>query len=250
MIQAFYAAKQGMIAHQRRNDVTANNIANINTSAFKENRADFKNTMYKTIINPAEPESTANLMCGSGIRIGSVSQRFTQGKLTNTGCTTDLAIRGDGFFTVLGKDGTQKYTRNGSFAVSRENDGSYLVTAGGEYVLDTDNNKIELQEGSEFTINETGDIIVGNTVTAKLNIVTFTNKNGLSAVGNSSFAQTAASGQPEASDVSVKQGFVEDSNVDLVKQMTQMIRAQRAFSMAGRALAVTDEMNAAANSMR
>ena len=249
MTQAFYSAKLGIIAQQRRTDLIANNIANVNTSGFKESRMDFKDTLYKTMINPAEPAGNANLICGSGILTGAASRSFAQGALTNTGHAMDLSIKGDGFFAVLGKDGTQKYTRNGCFSASRENDGVYLVTAQGEYVLDTDNNRIKLSEAG-FTVTESGEIMIEDSIAAKLKIVTFVNKDGLMATGGSSFVQTEASGPPVESSAVVKQGYIEGSNVDLVGQLTQVMRSNRAFSVVSRVLSVANEMDAAVNNLR
>lgn len=252
MTQSFYTAKVSIAAQQQRVNTIANNIANISTYAFKGTRVDFKDTLYSEMQNPEEPGSNSNLLCGNGVLIGATTHSFIKGIANNTGNEMDFYIDGDGFFTTIGKDGLNQYTRNGCFAVSNEADANYLVTAQGRYVLDTDLQKIEIPENIDsINVGENGELFAEDGVIfAKLNIAKFTNKDGLSSVGNSGFSATEASGSAISSDAKIKQGYIEASNVDLSLEMTRLLRAQKAFSLAGKALVISDEMVASANNMR
>ena len=250
-MQSYYSAKLGIMAQQQRIDTIANNIANISTDAYKSVRTDFKDALYTEMKNPAEPDGDSNLQRGSGVMMGAAMRSFAQGIPQNTGDALDLYIDGDGFFTISGNDGLPCYTRNGCFAVSNETDGRYLVTAQGDYVLDTAQQKIKLPgNAGDIAVGEHGELSVGDTPVARLNIVTFINKNGLYLAGGGAYSASDASGEGVPSQASIRQGFREASNVDMSLELTRLMRAQRAFSMASRALVISDGMDAAANSMR
>lgn len=249
-MQAFYTAKQGISAHQRNVDIIANNIANIGTCSFKSARTDFKDMLYSQMHNAADPQSNANLKCGTGALTGATTRSFVKGTPKETGVSTDFYIDGDGFFAVQGNDGTA-YTRNGCFTISEEEDGSYLVTSQGRYVLDDDNQRIRITGSVEdLTVNADGELSSGGTVFAKLQLVTFVNKDGLYSADNCTYIASQSSGDIVASQATVKQGFSEESNVDLSLELTKLIRAQRAFSVTAQALVMADQMDAAANNIR
>lgn len=252
MIQAAYTAKQGIAAQQQRVDTIAHNIANISTHGFKSRRVDFKDALYAQLNDPANPQSTLNLQQGHGVLASATSRDFTQGAPMNTGQTLDMFIDGNGFFEVKGSDGITKYTRNGCFQISNEPDGKYLMTPQGYYVLDARNERILIPGNIEdLTVGQDGVMSIGqNTMFAKLSLVEFANQDGLASVGQNLYTQTAASGAPVASDTTIRQGVLEASNVDLALELTSLIRAQRAFSMAGSALSSADNMDALANRLR
>ena len=249
-MQSLNMASLGLRAQQNRVNVIANNIANVNTTGYKCQRVDFQDALYTEILNPADLQQTG-MKQGSGILMGSTNRDYTQGAVMGTGENLDMYIDGDGYFTVQDSNGTRMYTRSGAFAVSAEADGNYLVTANGDYVLDENNAKIKLPDGvNEISVNEDGSLWANEAQFTKLGIVTFTNQNGLSAAGGSCFTETVASGVPIDSDAKVVQGSLESSNVDLTVEMSRLIRAQKAFSMASRVVSVWDEMESTTNNLR
>jgi len=253
MIQSGYTAALGLKTEQARVDAIASNIANIDTIGYKSTKVDFKDALYQALQDPSNPASTQNLQRGSGVILSSTSKVFTQGTPQETGNETDLYIDGKGFFSVQSPDGKNYYTRDGSFSKSVEADGTYLTTAKGDYVLDTSGNKIKLQ-GDSMDVSATGQISAdaNSAPYATLQIVTFPNQQGLTAVSDNLFAQSASSGTAAqaGTDTHVLQNTLEGSNVDLGTELTRLMRAQRAFSLASRALTTADELDNYANSMR
>lgn len=249
-MQSLNMASLGLRAQQNRVNVIANNIANVNTIGYKCQRVDFQDALYTQILNPADLQQEG-MKQGSGVLLGTTNRDYTQGAVLGTGENLDMYIDGDGYFTVRDGSGTLMYTRSGAFAVSAEADGNYLVTANGDYVMDENNARIKVPDGvNEIAVNEDGSLWAGGTQFARLGIVTFTNQNGLSATGSGCFVETVASGAPVDSDAKVVQGSLEASNVDLTTEMSRLIRAQKAFSMASRVVSVWDEMEQTTNSLR
>lgn len=253
MIQSGYTAAQGIKAQQQRIDAIAANVANISTTAYKSTKVDFKDALYVALQDPSEPESTDNLQRGSGVLISSISKVFTQGTYIETDKETDLYLNGEGFFAVQTPEGDTLYTRDGSFSKSIESDGTYLVNAKGYYVLDSNGQKIKLQ-GDSMVVSSNGQISTGEGVAAyaTLQIAVFPNQKGLTQVSDNTYAVSDASGKPTQTDgtTQVQQKALEGSNVDLATELTRLMRAQRAFSLASRALTTADEMDGTANSMR
>lgn len=250
-MQMLYAAKLGLQMQQERVNTIANNISNVNTVGFKGQRVDFKDALYTKLINPADVTSDANLQNGTGVLIAATTRDFSLGAPMNTGNPLDLYINGNGFFTVTNSSGQTMYTRNGCFGISTEMDGRYLVTARGDYVLDTENNRIRIPEiASEISVSPQGVIYADGNVVSSLRIVDFQNKGGLSAQGEGCYIETEVSGEPVASGSDIIQGAIETSNVELATEFTRLIRAQRAFSLAGRAVNMWDQMAGAANNLR
>ncbi|MDD5017605.1 MAG: flagellar hook-basal body protein, partial [Eubacteriales bacterium] len=243
-MQALYSAKLGLLAQQQKVDTIANNIANISTTGFKSRSTSFKDTLYTEIINPADVQSTADLQQGTGVTLSSTYCDYSQGTKVETGEALDFYIEGGGFFTVADSEGNMTYTRCGSFAVSSEEDGPYLVTAQGYYVLDSELNSIKLPDNAEdLSVSENGELYVGDEPSfATLNIVTFVNKDGLSSVGDSCYVATGALGEAIESGAKVYSGYLEASNVDLTVEMANLIQAQRAYSLAGKAITTWNEM--------
>lgn len=250
-MQAVYTAKHGLQAQQQRMDIIASNIANVSTTGYKSQSTGFKDALYTQMIDPADTGSTANLKQGSGVLVSSTHRNFTGGNPNKTDVGLDLLIEGDGFFTVQNGNGEALYTRNGAFAVSREDSGRYLVTGDGYYVLDAEGNRILLPDDlSDMTFGQDGSINFGGGPALSLGIVTFTNKDGLQAAGGSCYAATEASGEAIDSSATVRQGYLESSNVDTSMELTKLIRTRRAYSLAGMVLTTWDEMENATNSIR
>jgi flagellar basal-body rod protein FlgG len=256
-MQSLYTAASGLSSQQKRLDTLASNIANSNTPGYKSTRVDFKDALYNTMENPVLANAAENnLLTGSGVLLDATSLDFAQGVEIETGLPLDFAIEGNGFFQVQKDSGEVVYTRSGSFGTAVIDGASYLVTNQGYFVLDSDGNRIKMPEnGTEFNVSKEGIISTGNGSDAAetigtIGIVSFTNPSGLTAAGDTSFSITEVSGQPEKDTGSILiQGKLESSNVDLAQELTLLIRSQRAYSLASRALTTSDDMMGLANNM-
>ncbi len=241
MIRALYSSASAMAAQQQNLDIISNNIANINTVAYKKTRPAFQDALYSAI-DARRALQPVNLQMGNGVRVAATQRHFSQGSLQQTGRPLDFAIEGEGFFVLLRPDGTLCYTRDGSFQISAEQVGERvvgrLVTPQGEYVLDINGQPMEVYNGQEVPVES-------------FNIVTFANPEGLEAIGHNRFVMTEASGPANnVPQPTVRQGFLELSNVDLAEEMAQLILAQRAYQLSSRVLQSADEMERLANNLR
>jgi flagellar basal-body rod protein FlgG len=252
MLRALWTAASGMTAQQQEIDVISNNIANVNTTGYKTERASFQDLIYQTVKQPGAPTSdtTQNptgFQIGLGTQIAGTYGIFTQGNLIKTDRQLDLAIDGDGFFKVLLPDGTEAYTRDGNFMVDRD---GRIVTADG-YPLSP---QITIPSNAvQISISEDGRVVAllsDNTTTelGRITLVKFINPSGLKRIGSNLYIKTDASGDPiEANPTteglgSIKQGFLEASNVNIVEEMVNLITAQRAYEFNSKAIRAGDEM--------
>ncbi len=252
MMQALRIAATGMHAQQLNVDVLSNNIANLNTSGFKQQQAAFEDLVYLNRIGVGAVTSSAGtlsptgLQIGLGVNTGSVYKIMQQGTLNNTGNDLDIAVSGRGFFKITMPDGSTAYTRDGSFQVNQ--DGA-LVTKEG-YVVDP---AITVPAtATSLTITETGVVSakVDNTVTelGTITLAMFTNEAGLENIGDNKYRATEASGTAtdtnptENGAGSVRQGFLEASNVDAIESITRLITAQRAYELNSKIISTADEM--------
>ncbi len=253
-MRALAIAATGMDAQQTNLEVIANNIANINTTGFKRARAEFTDLLYQTerakgVANRANqavvPEG-ANI--GLGVQTSAVRNLHLQGELTQTGNDLDVALIGKGFFQIQSTDGTTLYTRAGAF---NKNDQGQLVTIDGYEVVPG----ITIPQGStELTISRSGEVtakLPGQTTPTTLGQLTladFVNEAGLQPIGDNLFQETPASGAAvignpdEEGFAYLKQGYLESSNVDPVKEITELISAQRAYEMNSKVITTADEM--------
>ena len=250
-------AATGIHSQQRRLDTIADNVANANTVGFKSGRVEFKDALYTAGFTqgaaPASPQGSQQK--GHGTVVTSINKSFTHGSLLASENPMDFALEGEGYFEVMDSYGGIHYTRAGNFYISTEQDGTYLVTSKGEYVLNDMGERIATPQGSNgIEISEAGEISFRGDETGmrdQLGLYTFTNRSGLSYSGSSNFDVTAASGEKIAAEnVKVRQGVLESSNVDMAVEMTMLIRAQRAFALASRALSTADGMEGIANNMK
>jgi flagellar basal-body rod protein FlgG len=244
----------GMLAQQMNVDVISNNIANMTTAGYKRQRVDFKDLVYQNITRPGAQSSDAGtivpsgLQLGLGVRVGSVYRINEQGPLQSTENPLDMAITGDGFFQVSLPDGSTGYTRSGVFQI---NESGEIVTTQG-YQLDP--SIVVPADTIDLEINETGEVFAfqqGQTTLTNLGqiqLATFINPAGLEARGDNMFLETEASGTPTTGNPGtdnfgeIRQGFVENSNVNVVEEITQLITAQRAYEMNSSVLRTSDEM--------
>ncbi|MBS1799410.1 MAG: flagellar basal-body rod protein FlgG [Acidobacteria bacterium] len=260
MIRALYTAASGMSAQQSNLDTVANNLANSATAGFRRRRLQFEDMIYQNMITPGSPESqqttAAGLQIGLGTRSAATEMVMTQGDFNQTGNNLDLAIQGGGFFQVTRPDGTIAYTRAGNF--HRNNQGT-IVTTEGDTVLPS----ITIpSNATDITISQYGVVsakIPGQTTPAQLGTIqlaTFANPGGLNSVGGNLFEQTQSSGNA-ITDVpggstgmgTLQQGYLENSNVDVVAEFVQMILAQRAYESNSKVVHVADDMYSQINNM-
>ncbi|WP_112664616.1 flagellar basal-body rod protein FlgG [Microvirga flavescens] len=253
-MKALAIAATGMNAQQLNVEVIANNISNVNTTAFKGARAEFTDLLYQAerlqgVPNQAgERPVPEGAMLGLGVRTAAIRNLHRQGSLTNTGNQFDLALNGRGWFQVTGANGETTYTRAGSF--NKDGNGQ-LVTIDG-YSLDPA--IIIPQNTIDVVINESGEVFAkvdGQPLPqnlGQLTIANFANDSGLEPLGNNFYRETPASGQPVvgvAGDPGfgkIHQGYLEASNVDPVKEITNLISAQRAFEMNSKVIQAADDM--------
>lgn len=252
----------GMQAQQTNVDVISNNIANMSTNGFKRQRVEFHDLIYQNKERPGAPAASdgtnvpAGLQLGLGVRTASTYRLHEQGALENTGNNLDMAVSGEGYFQVEQPNGEIAYTRNGTFQVNE--DGELVTTQG-----NTVEPGINIPENATgININEQGQVSVtlpnqvDEQVVGRIELAQFVNPAGLEAVGNTMFKETEASGAPivgnpgEEEFGSIRQGFVESSNVSVVDEMTNMISAQRAYEMNSRVISTTDQMMQTAGQLR
>ena len=262
MIRALFTAATGMIGQQMNMDTIANNLANVNTTGFKKSRVNFQDLLYETV-KPAGTQTTQGntipegIQLGHGVRPASIAKLFTPGNLIQTGNNLDLAIEGDGFFQVELPDGTTAYTRDGSFKMDQE---GTVLTADG-YPL-TPGLTIPATHTS-LTVGSDGTVSVGipgdsaQQTVGTLQMVRFVNPAGLDArLGRNLLLETEASGPPQAGQPGLEglgylsQGFLENSNVQVVEEILQMIIAQRAYEASSKVIQASDEMLQLANNVK
>ncbi|MBE5939378.1 MAG: flagellar basal-body rod protein FlgG [Lachnospiraceae bacterium] len=272
MMRALWTAASGMTSQQTNVDVIANNLANVNTTAYKTETAQFKSLLYQTIqskTTSANGETKpVGAQVGLGVRNSAITSIFRQGTLTQTDKTTDFAISGEGFFTVKDSNGELRYTRDGSFnwALSPYG-GVMLCTQQGYPVLDIDGNEIVIPEEytvSKLSIDGAGNICypdeeTGNPVPLGMTVgvVQFQNAAGLSKESGTMYAETDASGMPVSEyyteDIkrsTLVQGYLEASNVNVADEMVNLIVAQRAYEMNSKAIQTADTMLGQANQLK
>jgi flagellar basal body rod protein FlgG len=231
LINGFYAAKSGAKAFQTSLDITANNIANVNTQGFRAQTSSFTDLIYTNA-------QGANFDVGNGTRVSATPLSESQGGPSPDG-EKSFAIKGEGFFAVKNAQGITAYTRSGDFSVSVEGNASYLVLPGGAYALDKNGQKIAVRSG------DTGAAV------RQAAIYAFPNPEALNALGNGEYGASAASG---AAALDTKSELVESayelSNVDLTTELTHMMLAQRGIQMNLRMIQTADELENEANNLR
>lgn len=254
-------AGTGMLAQQTNVDVISNNIANMNTTAFKKQRAEFQDLLYQQVSRPGsstggDSKVPSGIQIGAGVKTGGVYRINEQGALTQTSNPYDMAIQGQGYFQVTMPDGTTAFTRDGSFQISDQGE---LVTQDGYPVQPG----VVLPQGAlSFSVSKTGLVevtVAGNPQPqqlGQLQLATFMNESGLEAKGGNLFTETAGSGQPTVGSPgdpgigTLTQGFIEASNVNPVSEITALITAQRAYEMNSRVVKTADEMLATTSQLR
>ncbi|WP_026489018.1 flagellar hook-basal body protein [Butyrivibrio sp. XBB1001] len=277
MVRSLWSAATGMNAQQTNVDTISNNLANVNTTGYKAQGAQFKSLLYQelqTVTTTAngDPKPTTSQV-GLGVRTSTINQFFRQGSFLNSDNPAAMAISGDGFFGYLDTDGTtQLYTRNGNFTWALAETGGtdlVLTTAEGNKVLGIDDQEIRVTGNlvaSRITIGGDGKIyypdedgVPQQIQNFQIEMYQFPNREGLERVGSAAWKETAASGavikESTAAGNGIKpseivQGYLEGSNVNVATEMVNLIVAQRAYEMNSTAIQTTDEMMQTANSLK
>lgn len=262
MIRALFTAATGMIGQQMNIDTIANNLANVNTTGFKKSRVNFQDLLYETI-KPAGSETAAGttipegIQVGHGVRPASVAKLYTSGNLIQTGNSLDLVVEGNGFFQIQLPDGTTAYTRDGSFKMNQD---GIIMTADGYPLtpsITVPTNYETLSVGSDGTVSATVPGATATQTLGQIELARFTNPAGLDAkLGRNLLTETQASGAPTTAQPGndgmglIEQGFLENSNVQVVEEILQMIIAQRAYEANSKVIQSSDEMLQTANNVK
>lgn len=253
-MQALHTAATGMAAQELNVQVISNNIANLRTTGFKKQTAAFQDLIYEHVRRVGAQASDQGTILPVGVDIGGgvktvgTPRSMTQGTLSQTGNDLDLAMSGEGFFKILMPDGTYQYTRDGTFQMDNQ---GRVVTAQGNPVQPT----ITIpNNASGITVNEQGQVSVtlpgssSNTILGQIGVTRFINKAGLQPVGSNQFTEMTSSGAPQDGTANsegygkITQGSLEQANVDVVSEMSDLIAAQRAYEMNAKVISAADQM--------
>lgn len=263
-MRSLWTAASGMKAQQFNIDTISHNLANVNTTAFKSNRAEFKDLFYANLkrANIAGGEGRpVNLEVGHGSMPVATRRNFGNGSFIHTEGIYDVGLNGEGFFAVLTPSGDIKYTRDGSFKISLDGGVASLVTAEGYYVLDDGEDPVEFDADlRDISIDEFGNITGrdedGEIVEeGQIGLFRFLNPEGLEADGGNFYSETVSSGEAEFIEederrTQMVQGYLEASNVQVVDEMVKMITAQRAYEINSKSITTSDEMMQIANNLK
>jgi len=253
MNPALWIAKTGLDAQQTRMAVISNNLANANTTGYKRSRAVFEDLLYQNVrqVGAQSSQDTtlpSGLSLGTGVRTVATEKQHTQGNVTNTGNSLDMAIQGRGFFQILLPDGSTGYTRDGSFQIDAQ---GQMVTASGYAVqpgISIPSNAQSVSIGSDGTVSVMTPGAAAATQVGTIQLADFINATGLQAIGHNTFLESGASGSPQIGTPglngigSLEQGFLESSNVNVVEELVNMIETQRAYEMNAKAISTSDQM--------
>ncbi|PNS00991.1 flagellar basal body rod protein FlgG [Petrotoga mexicana DSM 14811] len=252
MLVSLYNAATGMNAEQRKLDIISNNLANVDTTGYKKQRAEFQDLLYSSVKEAGTPTAQGStlptgLYVGHGTRLAATTRIFTLGNIEPTDNSTDIAIMGDGFFQVQMQDGSIAYTRDGSFKLDAN---GRLTTSDGLMVIPNiviPQNAVGINVSPDGIVSVSlGDGTIQNV--GNLTTVRFLNPGGLKPIGNNLYSETPASGNPtegipgQDGFGALQQGYLEKSNVDVVKEMVDMIVAQRAYDINSKTITTADEM--------
>jgi flagellar basal-body rod protein FlgG len=253
MFSSLWIAKTGLDAQQTQMDVISNNLANASTTGFKASRASFQDLMYQNEGQPGaqtteQTQAPSGLLLGTGVKVVGTEKLFTQGAVTQTGNSLDVAVNGNGFIQVSLPDGTVAYTRDGSL---HEDSTGQLVTADGyplvpSITLPANVNSVTI--GTDGTVSATSNGSTAPTQIGVIQLANFVNPAGLQPMGQNLYLETESSGtaqtgQPGVNGMgSLAQGSLESSNTNVVEEMVNMIEAQRTYEMNSKSISAVDDM--------
>lgn len=266
MIRSIWNSRSGMSAQMEKLNAVSNNIANVNTTGYKRIDVNFSNLMQETLNRRGYPvsgnEGNNPSITGTGVKASELQMDNSQGSLIQTGSNTDLAIDGKGMFMVIDSNGNKAYTRGGSFGVDR--DGTIVDSNGNRLVILNQNGENINVEGAgftkeSFTFDERGNLQGDNYVGLRIPIYKTIGDNSMKSIGKNLYSPEVTIDEnglmqeaevTESQDGDILQGFIENSNVDLGKEMSDMIITQRAFQLNSTALKTADEMWQMANNLK
>jgi len=253
MMNALWVAKTGLNAQDHGLSVISNNLANVATTGFKKDRAVFEDLIYQIQRQPGALSSQdsrlpSGLQLGTGVKVAGTQKIFTSGSLQETSQPLDLAINGRGFFQIAMPDGTISYTRDGTFHMDAE---GQVVNASGfllepNITIPDQTNTLTISRDGIASVTLFGE--AEPTEIGQIGVVDFINPAGLQAIGSNLYLETASSGAPQVGVASedgygaLEQGFLENSNVEVVEEMVQMITVQRAYEMNSKVVSSADQM--------
>lgn len=270
MVRSLWTAASGMIAQQTNVDTIANNLANVNTTGYKTEVAEFKTLLYQNLQTKTTTANGENKPVGAqvglGVRNSAINSVFTQGSMLESSSSSSFAIQGEGFFAVRNQDGETCYTRNGNFVWALDGNSITLATTDGHYVLDSNGNKISFSREyatSKIMVTQEGQIAYPDATNnaqvlgVQIGLFQFQNPSGLEKMENSMYAATEASGAAmneatnnQLNKSKLAQGYLEGSNVQVADEMVNLIVAQRAYEMNSKAIQASDDMMSQANNLR
>ncbi len=250
---ALHVARTGLDAQNTKMRVIANNLANVNTTGFKRDRADFETLAYQQIIaaganSDSENKFATGLNLGSGVSLQGTSKINTQGTLNQTGNSLDMAVEGAGYFQVQRPDGSIAYTRAGNFNVTAE--GTVVTSDGLPLIpqITVPEGATSVSVGNDGTVSATLQGESAPSQLGQIELANFMNSAGLQSIGNNLLVETAASGTPQVGIAglegrgAIRSGFLETSNVNIVEELVEMIETQRAYEVNSKMIKATDEM--------
>ena len=253
MMRSLWISKTGMEAQQTQLDTISNNLANVSTNGYKRAHAVFEDLMYQNLrqagANSSEQTTLpTGLQAGLGTRAVATARNFSQGGLQQSSNLLDVAVRGNGFFEIQMPDGTNGYTRDGAFQVNAQ---GQLVTNNGYAVqpgitIPANAQSVTIANDGTVSVTLPGQALPQSV--GQMQLASFINPAGLEPKGGNIYAETAASGTPNAGTPgqnglgSLQQGFVETSNVNVVEELVQMIQTQRAYELNSKAIQTSDQM--------
>ena len=261
MMQSLYTASTGMLGMQTQIDTTANNIANVNTIGFKKSRAEFADLMYSVMeyagtATSDVTKSPTGIEVGLGSRPTAVNKIFSEGSLKQTDNQLDVAITGRGFFKLELPDGTEVYSRNGAFKIDENgtivNSDGYTIIP--QIVVPPDATNISIGTDGTVTVVTPGQTQA--TQIGQIGLTNFINSAGLHSLGDNLYIETDSSGQAVDGVAgqdglgTIRQGFVELSNVELVVELTDLITGQRAYDSNSKVITTSDEMLQTTNNLK
>ncbi|MCL2146289.1 MAG: flagellar basal-body rod protein FlgG [Synergistaceae bacterium] len=265
MMRSLWTAASGMKAQQFNVDVIANNLANVNTVGYKRDRVEFHDLIYETMRRAYVMEDQGrpvNLQVGHGVVPVATTKLFRTGSFERTDNYLDIAIQGDSFYVVRAADGSDLYTRDGSFKLSLTANGMMLTTSDGLPVLDDGGNEIYINvDPARLIVSTNGELAYTNNdgeteyLGYRIQLVKFQNRNGLETVGDNFYVQTSASGEALPDDEYgrqslLRQGYLEMSNVNIADEMVNLIVAQRAYEINSKCITTSDDMLGIANNLK
>jgi flagellar basal-body rod protein FlgG len=253
MDASLWVAKTGLDAQQTRMNVISNNLANVNTTGFKRDRAVFEDLLYQNIRQAggqtgADTQAATGFQLGTGVRVMATEKIVAQGNMQTTENSLDLAIAGDGYFQIAQPDGTIAYTRDGNFNL--DNAGQ-IVTSSGQLLqpaITVPANAASVTIGQDGTVSVELQAGGGAQVLGQIQLARFINSAGLQSMGQNLMKETPASGPPQVGNAGVDgigtlmQGALEASNVNVVEEMVSMIETQRAYEINSKAISTVDGM--------